>query len=79
MTKTPNGKTKTMIIRPLTAGFVRVMENLKSHGIFKIRFPGLEIHGILVWSWKVMKNENYCIKTSLGQFTFRARTKQKLG
>ena len=35
------------------------MENLESHGIFKIRFQGLESHGILGW---VMENENYCIE-----------------
>ena len=37
------------------------MENLESHGILKNRFPGLECHGI--GAWKVMENENYCIKT----------------
>ena len=27
-------------------GFVRVMENLESHGILEFHFPGLESHGI---------------------------------
>ena len=41
----------------IIAGFVRVMENLESHEIFKIHFPGLESHGILILghgkSWKM--------------------------
>ena len=48
-----------MKIFTCTAVHVRVMENLESHGIFKIHFPGLESHGILIW----MEDENYCIKT----------------
>ena len=27
-------------------GFIRVMENLESHGILEFHFPGLESHGI---------------------------------
>ena len=30
-------------------GFVRVMENLESHGILQYRFPDQESHGILEW------------------------------
>ena len=36
-------------ISEYSTGFIQVMENLESHGIFKICFPGLESHGILVW------------------------------
>ena len=31
------------IVKP---GFIRVMENLESHGILQNHFPGLESHGI---------------------------------
>ena len=37
------------------AGFVRVMENLESHGILKNHFPGLESHGFF---YSVMENIN---------------------
>ena len=30
-------------------GSVQVMENLESHGILQVHFPGLESHGISVW------------------------------
>ena len=30
----------------LITGFVRVIENFKSHGIYEFHFPGLESHGI---------------------------------
>ena len=31
--------------KSLKTGFVRVMENLESHGILEFHFPGLESHG----------------------------------
>ena len=39
------------------------MENLESRGIFKIRFQVWKVMEFWFGSWKVMENENNCIKT----------------
>ena len=36
------------------SGFIRVMENLESHGILKNHFPGLESMEFLSGSWKIL-------------------------
>ena len=45
------------------SGFVRVMENLESHGILKFVFQARKVIEFWFGSWKVVDNENNCIKT----------------
>lgn len=40
----------------LNAGFVRVMENLESHGISKKKFQAWKVMEFRSESWKVMEN-----------------------
>jgi len=44
---------KLLFFNGRDSGFVRVLENLESHGILFISIPGLESHGILC---RVMEN-----------------------
>ena len=47
--------TETPLIK-LLAGFVRVLENLESHGNLKFQNPGLENLENMCWSLKVLEN-----------------------
>ena len=42
-----------------TAGFVQVMENLESHGIYEFHFQAWKVMEFNCWSLKVMENSSF--------------------
>ena len=54
--------------RTLFTGFVRVLENLESHGNLKFQNPGLQNLENMCWSLKVL--ENYIFPRIVNKFFF---------
>ena len=62
---------------PITAGFVKVIENLESRGIQEFHFPGPESHGNLLSVLESHGNFIFCLLRWLLQMTKQGQCKIK--